>query len=256
MNCIFDVRGVCVRFGPRTVLNDVRLAFGAGELIAVLGPNGAGKTTLLNVMSGLLRASSGECVFQGKPIERWTRRALATQLAYVQQQIDLQFPFSAEQVVRMGRTAHIDRLFDSPEDDAAVVDAMRLTESAEWGPRDFRTLSGGEKQRVVLASALAQTRGVLLLDEPTAFLDLRHQRDLYRLLRDICGQGTLAIAVTHDLNLAATYANRVVLLRDGCVAADGHPNEVLSAEVVQSVFGVDAVVGEAPNGRPHVFYAD
>src|SRR5689334_22466029 len=143
MNPIFDVRAASVRFGARTVLEDVCLQFGAGELIAVLGPNGAGKTTLLNVMSGLLGASSGDCVFRGKHIEQWPRRALATQLAYVQQQIELEFPFSAEQVVRMGRTAHIDRLFDSPEDDAAVADAMRLTESIEWGPRDFRTLSGG-----------------------------------------------------------------------------------------------------------------
>ena len=256
MKTIFDVQAVSVRFGARTVLDDVRLTFRAGELVVVLGPNGAGKTTLLNVMSGLLRASSGECVFQGKRIGEWPRRVLATQLAYVQQQIDLQFPFSAEQVVRMGRTAHIDRLFDSPEDDAAVADAMRLTESIDWAPRDFRTLSGGEKQRVVLASALAQTRVALLLDEPTAFLDLRHQRDLYRLLRDHCSQGTFAIAVTHDLNRAATYAGRVVLLRDGRVAADGHPNDVLSADAVQSVFGVSAVVGDGPNGRRHVFYAD
>jgi iron complex transport system ATP-binding protein len=243
-----------MHYGSREVLRNVTLTFAPGELVAIAGPNGAGKSTLLNVMTGLRPAMPGECLFRGRRIERWNRRELARHVSMTPQTLDMQFPFSAEQVVTMARTPFGDRLFESPEDLDAVERAMSLTETLEFRNRDFRTLSGGEKQRVVLAAALAQSPEALLLDEPTAFLDLQHQVSLYRLLRRSCTDGLLAVAVTHDLNLAAAYADRIVLLQNGEVAAQGTPREVLTPTNIERVFAVEADIGISPAGRPWIYY--
>jgi iron complex transport system ATP-binding protein len=187
------------------VLREATLEFGAGEMVAVAGPNGAGKSTLLGIMAGLRAPYDGLCRYKGVEIRAWLRRRLALEVSFVPQSLSLQFPFTAEQVVLMGRTPYCDGLFESPEDREAVEDAMRTTDTLQFAARDFRTLSGGERQRVVLASALAQRPRALLLDEPTTFLDLKHQLSIYALLRDLCRTGMLVIAVTHDLNLSASY---------------------------------------------------
>jgi iron complex transport system ATP-binding protein len=154
----------------------------------------------------------------------------------------------------MGRTPYCDGLFESPEDGEAVEEAMRTADTLQFRARDFRTLSGGERQRVVLASALAQRPRVLLLDEPTTFLDLKHQLSIYSLLRDLCRAGLLVIAVTHDLNLAATYSDRVVLLDAGRVAADAAPAAVVTAPIVRQTFGVEIEVRAGREGKPWVLY--
>jgi iron complex transport system ATP-binding protein len=253
---LFRLAGATVRYGKRTVLEAATMDFSTGELVAVVGPNGAGKSTLLHIMAGLHSDFVGSCDYKGKPVRTWPRREFAREVSLVPQNTTIEFPFSSEQVVRTGRTPFGDGLFESSDDDAAVQRAMELTDTVPFRSRDFRTLSGGERQRVILAASLAQSDAVLLLDEPTTFLDLGHQIALYRLLRDLCKKGTLAVAVTHDLNLAATYADRIVVLRDGKTLANGHPAEVLTASVIAAAFDVEPVLHTAPNGRKWILYAD
>jgi iron complex transport system ATP-binding protein len=175
-------------------------------------------------------------------------------VSFVPQSLRLEFPFSAEQVVFMGRMPYGDGMFESDEDVEAVEQAMSLTDTLAFRGRDFRSLSGGERQRVVLASALAQRPSVLLLDEPTTFLDLKHQVSIYSIIREQCRNGVLAIAVTHDLNLAAAFSDRVIVLQNGAIVGDAEPEQVITSETLKSVFGVDACIAKGPEGRPWVMY--
>jgi iron complex transport system ATP-binding protein len=191
VSALYSLRDVGMSYDGNPVLRGATLTFGAGEMVAVVGPNGAGKSTLLGIMAGLRASYDGVCDYRGVEIRSWVRRRLAHEVSFVPQSLSLQFPFTAEQVVLMGRTPYCDGLFESPEDHEAVDDAMRTTDTIGFRARDFRSLSGGERQRVVLASALAQRPRALLLDEPTTFLDLRHQLSIYSLLRDLCRGGLL-----------------------------------------------------------------
>lgn len=238
----FSLSRLAVGYGARDVLHGITLDFPAGELVCIAGPNGAGKSTLLGAMAGLRGGYTGSCRYRDREVREWRRRDFARAVSFVPQALLLEFPFTAEQIVLMGRAPHADRLFEGPGDHAAVEDAMRLTDTWEFRARDFRSLSGGERQRVVLASALAQSPEFLLLDEPATFLDLRHQLGIYRLMRELCGRGAGVIAVTHDLNIALSYADRVVLLEAGSVAADGPPGEALQPQIVNRIFGVQTTV--------------
>jgi iron complex transport system ATP-binding protein len=256
MSELLALRDAGMRYDGAEVLRHVNLDFTAAELVAIVGPNGAGKSTLLGIMAGLRGHYLGKCLYGGRDVNRWPRRAFAREVSFVPQGVRIEFPFTAEQVVMMGRTPHGDGLFESPEDHAAVERAMEIADILPFRSRDFRTLSGGEKQRTILASALAQTPRVLLVDEPTTFLDLEHQVSIYRLLRELSRQGLLVIAVTHDLNLAAAYSDRVVVLRAGEVVSDAAPAEVLRPELIRAVFGVEAGVSVTPAGRPWILYGD
>jgi iron complex transport system ATP-binding protein len=236
----FSLASVGMRYSEREVLSEVTLDLRDGELTAIVGPNGAGKSTLLGILGGLHRGFTGACRYRDRDIRKWPRRAFARSVSFVPQALTLEFPFTAGQVVFMGRAPHADGLFEGAEDRAAVEDAMRLTDTLEFHDRDFRSLSGGERQRVVLASALAQSPEFLLLDEPATFLDLRHQTGIYRLLRLLCERGAGVVAVTHDLNTALAYAERVIILNAGRVAADGVPRDALTPALVQRIFGVRA----------------
>jgi iron complex transport system ATP-binding protein len=250
----FRLTGLGVRYGAKEVLHELSCDFDAGEFVALAGPNGAGKSTLIGAMSGLRGGYSGSCLYRGKEVSRWERRAFAREVAVVPQSIRIDFPFTAEQVVLMGRAPFASALFESDEDRYHVRRVMELTGTVEFRNREFRTLSGGEKQRVVVASALAQMPSALLLDEPAAFLDIEHQLALYRLLQTLCEAGVLVVAVTHDLNLAAAYASRVVLIRAGEIVADGTPTHVLDAARLKDVFHVEAQIVKSPAGRPWIHY--
>jgi iron complex transport system ATP-binding protein len=250
----FELRELGMRYNGTPVLRDATLNILSPGLVTVVGPNGAGKSTLLSIMAGLRENYTGQCLFGGKQVRNWRRRAFARQVSFVPQSLRLEFPFTAQQVVLMGRTPYCDGLFESPEDEQAVERSMLLTDTWDFRDRDFRSLSGGERQRVVLAGALAQSPQILLLDEPTTFLDLKHQLTMYRLLRDLCAEGLLAVVVTHDLNLAAAYADRVVMLRAGQILADGHPSEVLARQRIREGFDVESEVHLGPNGRPLIVY--
>jgi iron complex transport system ATP-binding protein len=248
------LRKAGIRYGTARILSDITLAFEASGLTAVVGPNGAGKSTLLSILAGLRGGYTGECLYRGVEVRDWKRRAFAREVSYVPQSLQLEFPFTAEQVVFMGRTPFCDGLFESPEDAVEVDRAMRITDTLAFRHRDFGTLSGGERQRVVLAGALAQQPKTLLLDEPAAFLDLRHQVEIYRLLARLSADGLLAVVVTHDINLAAAFAGRVVMLAEGRVVADGPPHSTLTRQSIADVFGLHVELHEGRGGRPWILY--
>jgi iron complex transport system ATP-binding protein len=245
-----------MRYGTREVLRGISLDLRAGQMVAITGPNGAGKSTLLSILANLRREYLGSCLFHGREVREWPRRKFAREVSVVPQQLNMEFPFTAGQVVLMGRTPYCDGLFESPEDQQAVARAMAVTDTTQFYARDFRSLSGGERQRVVLASALAQTPKVLLLDEPTTFLDPEHQVALFRILRGLAADGMLVVSVTHDLNLAAAYSQSIVLLRDGELRAAGPPEAVFEPATLRNVFSIDAELHVAANGRRWIVYGD
>lgn len=229
----FQATGLAFAYG----LHSATFELPPSGFVTIAGPNGAGKSTLLGILAGLRHPYQGECTYRGVEIRRWRRREFARQVAFLPQSMKLEFPFTAEQVVFMGRAPYADGWFESQEDHAAVARAMLTTDTLPFANRDFRSLSGGEKQRVVLASALAQEPETLLLDEPTTFLDLKHQLAMYRLLAALAKR-MLIVAVTHDLNLALRFSDRVIVMENGRIAAQGPPAEALAPAVIDGVFGV------------------
>jgi cobalamin transport system ATP-binding protein len=232
----------------RTILDGVSLALRRGSILGLLGPNGSGKTTLLRLMSGIIAPGSGQIRIDGGPLGALPRRALARRLAVVPQETHSAFDFSALEIVLMGRYPHLSALALEGADDLAIArEAMRATGTDTLESRPFATLSGGEKQRVVIAGALAQASDVLLLDEPTASLDLGYQFEvaalLVRLNRD---RGTTMIVSTHDLNLAASLCTELVLLKNGRVLTQGAVDAVLTPANIRVLYGIDADVTMHP----------
>ncbi len=256
MSCLVEIRNAGVRYGAVEVLRSASLLLHQGEFVAIAGPNGAGKSTLLSLIAGLAAPSSGQCLFLNQAAHQWKRRDFARRVAVVMQTEPGTFPFTAEEIVYMGRMPHSTGLHDTSEDHAAVTRALEAAEAEPFRSRDFRTLSGGEKQRVLLASALAQAPEVLLLDEPSNHLDLQHQLSLHRLLRNLSRQGLLVVAVTHDLNLAAAYAQRLVLMNGGSIQADGPPAEVLGSGLIEEIFQVRVEVHHRRSGQPWLVYGE
>ncbi|HWQ52289.1 MAG TPA: ABC transporter ATP-binding protein [Bryobacteraceae bacterium] len=256
MTPAFELAGVGMRYNGTDVLDGINLRLDSGLLAAIVGPNGAGKSTLLGIMAGLRDEYRGNCRFRGTELRKWRRRDYARKVSFVPQSVTMEFPFTAEQVVLMGRAPFSAGLFETETDYAAAHEAMQLTGSLPFRDRDFRSLSGGERQRVILASALAQSPEALLLDEPTTYLDLQHQVALYRVLRTLRDRGVLVVTVTHDLNLAAGYADRVVVLSAGEVAADGPPSEALRPECIARIFEVEVGLTRTPSGRPWIVYGE
>ncbi|WP_455644522.1 heme ABC transporter ATP-binding protein [Microbacterium maritypicum] len=229
--------GLTVRVGEgRTILDDASIEIHSGEIHALVGPNGAGKSTLFGVLAGDVMAQAGSVELDGQPIDRVKPRTLAQQRAVLLQENTVTFPFSAEQVVRMGRTPWA-RTPAADDDDERVSAAMAQTEVTALSARAVPSLSGGERARVALARVIAQSTGILLLDEPTAALDLKHHEDVMRLIRGRADAGIAVAIVLHDLNAALAHADRVTLLADGRVAATGAAAEVLTAGRIEQVYG-------------------
>ena len=228
----------------RAAVDSVSLDVRPGAFVGILGPNGCGKTTLLKLLSGVVAADSGSVTFKGQPLAAMPRRAAARHIAVVPQETHPAFDYTALEMVLMGRHPHLGTFeIEGPRDLAIAHDAMAATGTAPLAGRAYMTLSGGEKQRVIIASALAQQPEVLLLDEPTASLDLGYQLEiaalLARLNRD---RGVTMVMATHDLNLAASTCDTLVLMRDGGVVAQGPTRDVLTADAVERLYGVDADV--------------
>ncbi len=232
-------------------LADVSFELPERGLIAIAGPNGAGKSTLLGVMAGLRAPYRGSCSYRGTEVSAWKRREFARRVAFLPQSVKIEFPFTVDEVVMMGRTPYARGWAESADDRGAVELVIEKCDVAAFRERDFRTLSGGERQRVILASALAQEPETLLLDEPTTFLDLKHQLSMYRLLSQLA-EKLLVVAVTHDLNLALQFSTRILILDAGRLAGDGATAEVLSAERIELVFGVHAQIH--PGNPSHMTY--
>lgn len=230
--------------GGRVALDRVSLEIARGRVVGLLGPNGSGKTTLLKVAAGMLRPASGRVWVDGTPVAALSRRDLAKRVALVPQETRAAFDFAVLDIVLMGRYPHLGPFeLEGPADLDIAREAMRATGVSDLEQRRFETLSGGEKQRVVIASALAQAADLLLLDEPTASLDLRYQLEVAVLLRELnAARGTTMILCTHDLNLAAAVCREVVLLRDGRVVASGPVEEAMNVSNIRDAYGVEADV--------------
>jgi iron complex transport system ATP-binding protein len=244
-----ELRDVTVRYGSRSALRDVDLAVASGGRVAVIGPNGAGKSTLLRVATGLVRPTAGRVALDGERLETLDRRAVARRVAVVPQQATLPFATRVEEVVALGRLPHEDPLRGArPADRAAVAAAIERVGVGHLLGRDARELSLGERQLVLIALAVAQAAPVLVLDEPTVHLDLRHQVGTMELLVDLnVRDGTTIVAVLHDLGLAALFFPRLVLVDGGRIVADGTPAEVLTPERIRDVFGVEPSIVRLPD---------
>ena len=232
-------------------LAGVTLEVERGRYVSLIGPNGAGKTTLLRLISGVLEPSRGKVEILGRDAAELTRREMARRVAVVPQETAIIFPFTAEEVVLMGRFPHLSPYgFESAGDLAVAREAMRLTETEAFAERAIQDLSGGERRRVIIARALAQEADILLLDEPTAFLDIKHQVEITALVQRLKKERDLTVvAASHDLNLAAAFSDTLVLLRRGKVFACGPPDQVVREEVLSEAYGTGVYVGEWEEGR-------
>ncbi|MFH9738044.1 heme ABC transporter ATP-binding protein [Streptomyces roseolus] len=249
---VAEADGVRVVRGRRAVLDGARIAVRAGEVLALVGPNGAGKSTLLSVLAGDLAPEVGTVRIGGRAAGDWSAPELALRRAVLPQSAALSFPFPVAEVVRMGRAPWAGTGREA-EDGAAVAEAMAATEVTGFAARPFSALSGGERARVALARVLAQRTGLLLLDEPTAALDLRHQELVLRVCRERAAAGDAVVVVLHDLGLAAAHADRVGVVHGGVVAADGPPAEVFGEELLGRVYRQPVEVFPHPRtGVPQV----
>ena len=240
-------------YNGHAVLSQIDLALEAGGLVALLGPNGSGKTTLLKILCGILSPRAGCVTLNGNNMKTYARRAVAQRIAMVPQELHVPFAFTAREMVLLGRTPYIRPLFgESARDHVAIDHALELTGTRAFAQRVFGELSGGEQQRVVIAMALAQEPQILLLDEPTVHLDINHQIEILELIRQLNRErGLTVLATMHDLNLAALYFDRLMLLNQGRMIIAGSPREVLSAERVLAVFGAHVLVQAHPT-QAHV----
>ena len=245
---VLSLHGVTAGYAGRTVLRDVDLAVAAGEWVGVLGPNGAGKSTLLRLLTGVLTPTAGTIEVDGRRMAGLDREEVARRIAVVPQPASLPFSASVEAVVALGRLPHEDRLRGpGPADRAAVAAAIERVGLGRLVGRDVRELSTGERQLVLIAVAVAQAAPIIMLDEPTIHLDIRHQFDVMDLLADLNARdGRTIVTVLHDLHLAARRIPRIVLVADGRIVADGLAADVLDADRIRSVFGVDP--GLLPSG--------
>ena len=240
-----------LRLGGADILRDISLDIGFGRVVALVGPNGAGKSSLMGIMAGDVRPASGEVLLDGRPIGALRPSELARMRSVLLQENRVAFAFTAYEVVEMGRAPW--RGEGHGSDDAAIADAMAAADVAHLSDRTYMSLSGGEKARTSLARVLAQDTPVVLLDEPTAALDLRHQEDVLRIARRLAAAGRAVVVVLHDLSLAAAYADDVAMVADGALAAFGDPAEVLTAERVESVYATPVrILTDPDTGRPIV----
>jgi iron complex transport system ATP-binding protein len=244
-SAFLTARGLNVTLAGRLVLNDVSLALSSGHLVALVGPNGAGKTTLLRALAGLV-PSDGAIEVGGAALSSLSLRERARRFAYLPQGHVVHWPLAARDIVALGRYPHgaTDPARLTPKDTEAVLRAMQATDVVEFSERRVTELSGGERSRVALARVLAVEAPVILADEPTASLDPRHQFDVMKSLRASADKGVLVIVVTHDLGLAARFADTVLVLSDGRLVSRGVPAEALSEKVMGDVFRISAYRAE------------
>jgi len=243
---VIDAEKLFFSYRDNAVLEDLSFGVQEGSFVAIAGPNGSGKTTLLNLLCGLLRPDKGRITIATEPIRKYSVKKLAQKVSVVRQEFTPVFGFTAAQIVLTARTACFNQLgFERKADRQAVFDALRTTETEQFASRPLSQLSGGERQRVFIARALAQNTPILLLDEPTSFLDLRHQVGIYDLLKSFqLEKKKTIIVVTHDINLAAQYADTVLLLGSDRKYIFGPARELLYSEQIERTFGVKTFSGQ------------
>ena len=243
-----DANDITVAIGSKTILDKASLSVGGGEVVGLIGPNGAGKSTLIRVLANLLQPQAGTIRYDGRDLASFSARQLARNIAYLAQGTTAHWPMTVEQLVTLGRLPYRVAgrgLSDSDRD--AIEHAMTITDIMEFRDRTLGTLSGGERMRIMLARALAVDAPVLLADEPIAALDPFHQLQIMDVLRDTARRGTAVVAILHELTLAARFCDRLVLLADGRVQADGLPEDVLTPDSLAAAYRVDSLIGRHEN---------
>jgi len=249
MTLAYEICNLTCRLGGREIVRDVDLDVRHGEVLALVGPNGAGKSTLLGAMTGDVPIDRGSIRLGGRDLAEWSSRDLARKRAVLMQANQVSFPFTVREVVEMGRNPWSGRA-TAEEDERAIAAAIERTDIAHLLDRPFTALSGGEKARASLARVLAQETDVVLLDEPTAALDLRHQEEVMLVARSLAAEGRAVVVVLHDLSLAAARSDRIAIVERGRIVSVGSPAEVLTAERVESVYGIAAhVLTDTPDGH-------
>ena len=245
MNEIIRVKNLNFSYSEQPLLQSLCLEVRKGEFVSIAGPNGAGKTTLLNLLSGSLKVQSGTIEVDSQPIQNYSVRSLAQKIAVVRQEFVPIFDFTAAEIVSMARIPYSDTFgFESKSDKKIIKEAMEITETLQFASRALRNLSSGERQRVFIARAMAQDTPILLLDEPTSFLDIKHQVNIYDLLKSAQQEkGKTIIAITHDINLAAQYSDTVLLMSAEGNYQYGRTIEILVPPEIERVFGIRTFVG-------------
>jgi len=247
---LLEAREVTIKYDERVVVADVSLTLEAGKVTSIIGPNGAGKSTLLRALNGQVRHAAGAVLLDGEPIEKFSRRSIGRRIAVVAQEAEFRFPVTVLEFVLGGRFAWAGNAgwgWETERDLNVAQAVLQETELSELSGRLMNELSGGERQRAVLARALATEAGFLLLDEPTANLDLSHQANLLALVRNRCDrQQTAALVVTHDINLAAEFADYILLMKNGRVVNAGPPQTVLTPELLHEILAVTVLVDVHP----------
>ena len=252
---MLEARNITVSYDERTAVADVSLRAEPSQVIAIIGPNGAGKSTLLRALNGGAKPTRGEVLLDEQSIELYARRAVARRIAVVAQEAELRFPVTVMEFVLGGRYGWSSAWGWENEHDVEIArEIINETEREGFESRLMNELSGGERQRAVLARALATEAKIFLLDEPTANLDLAHQARILRLIRNQCdGRQSAAVVVTHDVNLAAEFSDRVMLMKDGKTIAFGVPREVLTNDLLKEVFDLQVLVDAHPvSGAPRI----
>lgn len=244
---MIEINNVCFSF-EQQVLKNININIERGKFYTILGPNGSGKTTLLRILSKSLNMEKGEISIDGKDLTQIKANTLAKEMAVVPQSTEIEFNFSVQDIVLMGRTPHISRFCSESEKDVEIaMTAMKSTNTWELRNKSINTLSGGEKQRVVVARAIAQETEIILLDEPISHLDIHHQIEIMNQLKQLNQNKNITIiAVLHDLNIAAAYGDHMILMHDRGVYKDGVPEEVLTEDIIKKVYGLEVYITKNP----------
>ncbi|MBZ9687172.1 heme ABC transporter ATP-binding protein [Clostridium estertheticum] len=244
---MIEISNVSFSF-EQEVLKNININIERGKFYTILGPNGSGKTTLLRILSKSLNMEKGEISIDGVDLTQIKANTLAKEMAVVPQSTEIEFDFSVQDIVLMGRTPHISRFCSESEKDIEIaMNAMKCTNTWELRNKSINALSGGEKQRVVVARAIAQETGIILLDEPISHLDIHHQIEIMNQLKELNQNKNITIiAVLHDLNLAAAYGDRMILMHDCVVYKNGIPEEVLTEDIIKKVYGLEVYITKNP----------
>lgn len=253
---VLEARNASVKRGGRTIFGPASVRIGAGEMTALIGPNGSGKSTLLRLFAGLWRPDDGEMLIDGKAIHSLPRKEMARHVAFVPQETQIDFAFTVAEILAMGRYAHRGRFSPQTQADYTAIDAAAADcDITHLTDRAINTLSGGERQRVLIARSLVVEPEFVLLDEPTANLDIHHALDVLQLCEALSQKGKTVIVATHDFNLVTRYVMRLILLQRGLLIAEGPQKDVLGPETIQQVFHVDAETISTKAGQPvYVFH--
>lgn len=255
MHPIIEVKNINFCYGEKPVLKDINFIITKGTFVSIIGPNGSGKTTLLKNISSLLAPSEGLILLEGRNIGKYKKKELARKLAYVPQSITTDFEFSVMDIVLMGRSPYLSTFqSETKEDIELAVEAMRMTNTLELKDKKITEISGGERQRVIIACALAQTPQIILLDEPVSNLDIQHQVEVLSILKKLNREkGMTVVTVLHDLNLAAEYSDSIMLLKDGVLEHYGPPGGVITEDNIKKAYKTQIIMTTNPvSGKPHI----